>query len=138
MEDAVRHLEARLDQIGDEREQAQTEQAFATLEDRMTSLLELNAELSAQNSAMAEAIHEFSTHTGTVVAFSAGADGGYDPQVSIPTADKPAPRSEFEARLQSLEAEGKPADEAMMFAIKENKGRYQKHLQTIGVMAREL
>lgn len=129
-EGAVRYLEARLNQIQDDKEAAATAHAFEVLEDKLATLIEVNTELAAQNKVMAEAIHLLES-TGKVVNFSAGAEG-YEVQVqSSPTGKKPV--SEFEARQFELIREGKSASEAMIFAIKEDKARYEKHLQALGV-----
>ena len=138
MEEAVRHLESRLDQIGDEREQAESQHAFDVLEDRMNTLLSLNTQLSAENQAMASVIHEFQSHTGATVNFSAGSDGGYEPNIVLLEEKTAAPRSAFEARCNELESGGKSPTEAINLAMKEDKGRYTKHLQALGVLARDL
>ena len=139
MEQAVHYLETRLKQVGDEREQAESEHAFAVLEDRLNGLLQLNTQLTAENKVLAEAISEFTSHTGNVVEFSAGADGeGYQAHVTLASEAKLAPRTEFESRCRVLEGEGKSDTDAIMFAVKENPARYTKHLQAIGVMAHTL
>lgn len=128
---AVRYLEARLNQIEDEKERAANEHAFAVLEDNMAKLVELNQELVAQNAVMAEAIHLLQSH-GNVVQFSAGTEGYEVTVQKTPTGKDP--RSEFEARQFELMAkEGKTENEAILLAIKEDKARYEKHLQVIGV-----
>lgn len=138
LEDGIRYLEARLGQIEDAKERAASEHAFEVLEDRVGQLLELNAQLTAENSAMAEAIQEFSAHTGAVVEFSAGADGGYEPHVMVPGDGQAKARTEFEARVQQLEADGKEGADAIRLAMRENPGRYQRHLEELGVIARNL
>lgn len=138
MEDAVRHLEARLEQIGDEREQAENEHAFSVLEEKMNSLLSLNAQLTAENMAMATVVHEFQAHTGAKVEFSAGADGGYEPKLTLLEEGQSAPRTAYEARIQELQRGGKEESEAILFAIKEDRPRYIKHLQETGVFVRNL
>jgi len=138
VQDCVRYLEARLNGIEQAKQRAESERAFATIEDRMTKLLELNQQLVAENSAMAEAINEFSSHTGATVEFSAGKDGGYEPHVMVAGEGREAPRTEFEARVQQLQADGKEEPDAIMLAMKESPARYQKYLQAIGVRAKSL
>jgi len=138
MEDAVRYLENRLQQVGDEREQAEQNHAFDVLEGRVNQLLELNSQLTNENSAMAQAIHEFEAHTSVSVQFAAGTDGALTPHVMVQDEGENAPCTEFEARCKELEAGGKDEPTSIRLAMKENPGRYQKHLQALGVIAREL
>lgn len=139
--EALVYLQERLAAIEDEKERAVTERAFATYEEKVEGLMELNEQLSLENAAMAEAIKEFGTKTGARIEFTASPEGdGYTHSMTLPDADRAQPRTEFEARCRQLEAEGKAKDEheAIRLAIRENGPRYQKHLQEIGIYARNL
>lgn len=138
-EEALQFLAEKLSNIEDAKEQAKVERAFAAYDSKVEALVELNEQLAMENSAMAEAITEFTDATGAEVQFSAAPDGGsYEHSFSGLDDDRRAPRTEFEARCRQLEAEGKDEHEAVRFAIKENTGRYQRHLQEQGIMARNL
>lgn len=137
--EALQYLSEKLAHIEDAAEQAKVDRAFSAYEDKVGNLIELNEQLAMENAAMAEAIHEFSEQTGAVVSFSASAEGeGYEHHVAVnkPGDTRGAPRTEFEARCRHLEAEGKDLHEAIRLAVKEDSGRYQRHLQETGVMAR--
>jgi hypothetical protein len=112
--------------------------AFGTLEEKVTELMALNQQLVLENSAMAQAIHEFENHTGARVEFSAGAEGGYEATVHAPGQGLGAARTEFEARVIHLETTGKAKTDAIMLAMQESPARYQRHLEEIGAIARNL
>ena len=136
--EALQFLSEKLASIEDAKEQAKVERAFAVYEHKVESLVELNEQLALENQVMAEAIHEFSQATGTVVEFSASAEGGYEHSLSLPQDGRGQPRTEFEARCRQLQTGGQDEHEAMRTAITEDKGRYQRHLAEMGVMTRNL
>lgn len=137
--EAIQYLSERLAGIEDAAEQAKVERAFATFEDKVETLTELNEQLLMENQVMAEAIAEFSERTGAQIAFRTSGDGdGYEHSLSIPEEGRDAPRTNFERKIRELEAQGKDEHEAFRFAIKADPRGYQKHLQEIGVMARNL
>ncbi len=138
MDGAMRYLEARLNGIEEERNNAATENAFALIEDRQGKLLAFNEQLIAENAAMAEAIQEFSAYTGAAVNFSAGADGGYQPNIMLAEDQAAEPRTDFEARVNEFRNAGKEETDALMLAMKEDPSRYSRHLQAIGVYAKNL
>lgn len=131
--DAINYLEARLSEIQDAKASAAAEHAFSEVEGRVAQLVELNERLALENQAMAEVIHEFQSHTGRTVEFSAGADGGLTHEFTE-ASDGGRKRTDFEVRCTELERSGKSQTEAIQLAMKENPGRYTRHLQSLGVI----
>jgi hypothetical protein len=131
--EALHYLHERLSTIEDAKEQARLEHAFASYEERVNALLDLNEQLALENGALAEAVKDFSESTGRPIEFSAGAEGGYEHRILEQTEDGRTPTA-FEARCKELEAGGKEPTEAIVLAMKENPGRYQKHLAELGVV----
>lgn len=137
--EAIQFLSEKLSGIEDAAEQARVDHAFSIFEDKVEKLTDLNAQLLMENEAMAEAIKEFSERTGGAISFKPAGDGsGYEHSLSIPEDDREAPRTDFEKKCRQFEAEGKDEHEAIRLAMKADARSYQRHLQEIGVMARNL
>lgn len=135
--EALQYLSEKLAGIEDAKERAQIERAFAAYDEKVETLLELNEQLALENQAMAEALKEFQEDTGREVHFSAGADGGYEHSLAE-RHESGRKLTEFEAAVAVHVKAGKAETDAINLARKENYGRYQKHLQEIGVLARSL
>lgn len=135
--EALQYLSEKLAGIEDAKERAQIERAFAAYDEKVETLLELNEQLALENQAMAEALKEFQEDTGREVRFSAGADGGYEHSLAE-RHESGRKLTEFEAAVAVHVKAGKAETDAINLARKENYGRYQKHLQEIGVLARSL
>jgi hypothetical protein len=127
LEQCVRHLSAKFLQSDEREAQHELDSAFAGLDDRITQLEEINQQLSFENAAMADALKEFEEMTGTTVEFAAGREG----YVPVVHGSGENAATDFEARVLELEAGGKVKTDAIMFAVKEDTGRYQKHLSSL-------
>jgi hypothetical protein len=127
---AITYLSQKIHAMEDAEEQNQVDFAFEQIECRMTELMEINEQLLAENAALAEGLREFEQMTNAQVHFSAGTEGV---QVHIEGGDRKggAPLTEFETRVEQLVKEGKEKTEAILFAVKEDQGRHQKHLQAL-------
>lgn len=137
--EALQYLQERLAAIEGDKEQAQIDHAFSVYEDKVAQLIELNEQLVLENKVMAEAITEFTEKTGAKVTFSPGTEGeGYVHHLSVPHTDGRKPTTDFEVRVAELSAAGKEDTVAIREAMKEDPKRYQRHLQAIGVAARNL
>jgi vacuolar-type H+-ATPase subunit I/STV1 len=128
LEQCVRHLSAKFLEADEREAQHELDSAFASLDERITQLEEINEQLSFENAAMAEALQEFEQLTGTTVEFSAGSEGGFVPRV---LGANESAATDFEDRVVELEAAGKAKTDAIMLAVKENPARYQKHLSSL-------
>jgi hypothetical protein len=135
--EALQYLSEKLASIEDAKERAQLERAFAAYDEKVETLLELNEQLALENEAMAMVLKEFQEDTGREVQFSAGADGGYEHQLTE-RHESGRKLTEFETAVAAYVKEGKEETDAINLARKENFGRYQKHLQELGVLARNL
>lgn len=128
LEHCVRVLSARFEEQQDLEAQQELDACFDGIEARMTELMEINDQLLAENAVLAEAVQEFEAMTGKTVEFSAGTEGGYEPRI---LGEEQANQTEFEARVAELEKSGKAKTEAIDFAVKEDRPRYQKHLNAL-------
>ncbi|CAB4159298.1 hypothetical protein UFOVP736_10 [uncultured Caudovirales phage] len=128
LEHCVRMLSAKFAEQQDLEAQAELDGAFDGIEERITELMEINEQLTAENAILAEALQEFEAMTGKTVEFSAGTDGDYQPRI---LGEGQSATTEFEARVIELEASGKEKTEAITLAVKENQARYQKHLSAL-------
>lgn len=135
--EALQYLHEKLSSIEDAKESAKVERAFAAYDAKVEALIELNEQLATENAAMAEALVEFQETTGREVQFSASADGGYEHHLAE-TAPDGRRLTEFEARCKQFEKDGKSETDAITLAMKEDPKRYQKHLQALGVLNRNL
>jgi hypothetical protein len=136
-DEALQYLHEKLLSIEDAKESAKIERAFAAYDSKVESLIELNEQLALENAAMAEALVEFQEATGREIQFSASAEGGYEHHLAE-TAPDGRKLTEFEARCKQFEKDGKSETEAITLAMKEDPKRYQKHLQSLGVLNRTL
>lgn len=104
-------------------EQSAVEQAFAVVEQKVT-------ELAARNDALEHALAQKSgaaASPGAEILFSRGGGAGDD-----------ANKTEFEVAVDGHRAAGKKHTEAILLAQKEDRGRYLKHLETKGVVLKNL
>src|SRR5690606_28005828 len=128
VDDVLRHLSARLEEIEDERERADSEAAMTLLEERVEQLVELNEQLTTENSVLAKALKELSAKTKTTVSFAPGQDGGYQHNFQSKDPATGRPLTQFEARVEELVKGGKEEADAILFAINEDQDRYDAHL----------
>ena len=127
--DPIAYFESRLSEIAEEAETQDYEEQFAQHEARVHDLCAVNAQLIAENDAMASVLREFS---GQPVEFSAASEDGAVEVVTYSVASNGRELTQFQARCHELEAQGKDATEAITFAIEEDENRYSQHLVEIG------
>jgi hypothetical protein len=132
-EDPINYLERRLAEEHQLRADEAAQIEFDEHNDKVAQLIAANQQLSAENSAMAATIHEFSDGQ---AAFSTNpTDGAVS--VTMPQANEAGGAlTDFEARVQELQTgdNAKDATDAITFAIEENEGRYNDHLEELGAL----